>query len=255
MVAVSSASQVSERDAPFQLRGNSFTMMVLKVVDPASPSFFPLLEHKVRQAPNFFRHAPVVLDFEEIAVGDGGFDVAALVAAVRQHHLLPLGFQGGPPAVQQAALAAGLVPMPAGRAARLDTARPETVRGDTRPQAPPTPAAAPEPVYRPTLTITEPVRSGQQIYAEKTDLIVLTSVGHGAEVLADGNIHIYGALRGRALAGISGDPAARIFCQSLEAELVSIAGLYQVSEDIDKALLKKPVQIRLRDGYLTMDPM
>jgi len=103
--------------------------------------------------------------------------------------------------------------------------------------------------------IRDPVRSGQQIYAEKTDLIITASVGYGAEVLADGNIHIYGALRGRALAGISGDEGARIFCQSLEAELVSIAGLYQVSEDIDKAMIRKATQISLKSGYLVMDPL
>lgn len=250
MVAVNSASQVAERDAPFQLRGNSFTMMVLKVLDPASPSFFPLLGGKVRQAPNFFRHAPVVLDFEELAGLEAGFDVAAFAQGVREHHLLPIGFQGGSPAVQQAALEAGLVPMPAGRAVKLEVARPDPRAAAPQPAAPP-----PEPAFRPALMITEPIRSGQQIYAEKTDLIVTAAVGHGAEVLADGNIHIYGPLRGRALAGVSGDGAARIFCQSLEAELVSIAGLYQVSEDIDKTMVKKAVQIRLNDGYLQIEAM
>lgn len=249
MMAVSSANQVAERDVPFQFRGNSFTMMVLKVVDPASPNFFSLLGSKVRQAPNFFRHAPVVLDFDELPEGVAGFDITAFALKVREQNLLPIGFVGGPRAVQEAALAIGLVPMPAGRAARLDVVRaPES--STVAPPAPP-----PEPAYRPALVVNEPVRSGQQIYAEKCDLIITAAVSHGAEVLADGNIHIYGALRGRALAGISGDAGARIFCQSLEAELVSICGLYRVSEDMDESVVKKPVQIRLSEGYLHIQPL
>lgn len=247
MVAVSSASQVSERDTPFQLRGNSFTMMVLKVLDPASPNFFPALAGKVRQAPNFFRHAPIVLDFDELPESVA-FDVAAFVARVREQYLLPIGFCGGPSTVQEQALAGGLVPMPTGRAAKLEQARPVDASG--QPVAPP-----PEPVFRPALVVSDPVRSGTQIYAQGTDLIITSSVSHGAEVLADGNIHVYGALRGRALAGISGDNGARIFCQSLEAEVVSIAGLYRVAEDLDPSHLKKAVQIRLDDGFLHIAPL
>jgi septum site-determining protein MinC len=245
MVAVSSAGEGAERDVPFQLRGNSFTMMVLKVIAPESPGFFSALASKVRQAPNFFRHAPVVLDLEEMAPPEPGFDLARFVEQVREHHLLPLGFCGGPAEIQSRAVAMGLVPMPAGRAGRMV----EPGRVDS----PPPPA--PEPAFRPALMVREPVRSGQQVYAEKTDLIITSSVSHGAEVLADGNIHVYGALRGRALAGISGDAGARIFCQSLEAELVSIAGLYQVCEDIDKSKLKKPVQIGLKEGYLVIEAL
>lgn len=250
MVAVSSAGQVAERDAPFQLRGNSFTMMVLKVIDPASPNFFPLLNGKVRQAPNFFRHAPVVLDFEELPEAAAALNVAEFVERVRELYLLPVGFQGGPRPVQESALAAGLVPMPSGRAARLEVARAAPAAAAAASPVAPVPAVPVEPVYRPALVIAEPVRSGMQVYAEKTDLIITAAVSHGAEVLADGNIHVYGALRGRALAGISGDAGARIFCQSLEAEVVSIAGLYRVSEDIDKDVWKKSAQIWLSDGYL-----
>ncbi len=246
---MSSARQLAERDMPFQLRGNSFTMMVLKVNDPASPEFFPQLAIKVRQAPNFFRNAPVVLDFDELGEAAPRFDVAALVTNLRALYLLPVGFQGGSRAVQEGALAAGLTPMPAGRATRLEAA---AKAADSQSAGPAQPAPPPEPVYRPTLVITEPVRSGQQIYAEKTDLVITSSVSPGAEVVADGHVHVYGALRGRALAGVSGDTGARIFCQSLEAEVVSVAGLYRVSEDMGDDVLKKPVQVFLRDGYLHM---
>lgn len=246
---MSGTGQTAEREVPFQLRGHSFTMMVLRVADPAAAEFFPLLEGKVRQAPNFFRHAPVVLDFEDTRTPEGGFDLPAFLERVRVTHLVPLGFVGGAPELRQAAASLGLVAMPAGRSERKSVeAAPERAT-----HASPEPAA--EVAHRSALVIREPVRSGQQIYAEKTDLIVTASVGYGAEVLADGNIHVYGALRGRALAGISGDEGARIFCQSLEAELVSIAGLYQVSEDIDKTMIRKATQISLRNGYLAMDPL
>lgn len=230
--------------------------MVLKVNDPVSPDFFPQLSVKVRQAPNFFRNAPIVLDFDELTDEAPRFDVAALVTNLRTLYLLPVGYQGGPRAVQEGALAAGLTPMPAGRAAKLDGVR------AAEPQSPPAEAPVavvapppPEVVHRPALVVTEPVRSGQQIYAEKTDLIITATVSPGAEVVADGNIHVYGALRGRALAGVSGDAKARIFCQSLDAEVVSVAGLYRVSEDFGNDVLKKPVQIFLRDGYLHMEPL
>lgn len=249
--AVSSASQVAEREAPFQLRGNSFTMMVLKVNAPASPDFFTQLNVKVRQAPNFFRNAPVVLDFDELPESVI-FDLAAFVAQVRAHHLLPVGFQGGPRPVQEAALAVGLTPMPTGRAAKLE----EVVKGpDPRAAATSAPQIMVEVVHRPAMVVTEPVRSGTQIYAEKSDLIITASVSPGAELLADGNIHVYGALRGRALAGVSGDTTARVFCHSLEAEVVSVAGVYRVSEDIGSDFFKKSVQVFLRDGVLCMEPL
>ncbi|PWC36183.1 septum site-determining protein MinC [Azospirillum sp. TSO35-2] len=249
---MSSASQVAERDVPFQLRGNSFTMMVLKVFAPTSPDFFTQLNVKVRQAPNFFRNAPVVLDFDDLPEGVV-FDLGAFVAQVRAQALLPVGFQGGPQPVREAAMTVGLTPMPSGRAAKLE----EVVKAPDPRVADAAPVAAPqvliEVVHRPTVVVTDPVRSGMRVYAEKTDLIVTSAVSPGAELLADGNIHVYGALRGRALAGFSGDPTARIFCHSLEAEVLSVAGNYRVSEDIGSDFYKKAVQVFLRDGVLSMD--
>ncbi|MBJ7417465.1 MAG: septum site-determining protein MinC, partial [Niveispirillum sp.] len=120
----------------------------------------------------------------------------------------------------------------------------------------PAPAPMPEPApQRSAMVIAENVRSGRQIYAPGGDLVVIGSVSPGAELLADGSIHVYGALRGRALAGVSGDQGARIFCQSLDAELVSIAGLYRVSEDIGKDIRRRQVQIYLNNGYLHIDPL
>ncbi len=105
------------------------------------------------------------------------------------------------------------------------------------------------------MLVTRPVRSGQQVYSRDTDLIITGSVGAGAEVLADQNIHVYGPLRGRALCGVSGSTSARIFCQSLEAELVSVAGNFRVLEEIPAELRGKPAQIWLDKDRLNIEPL
>lgn len=243
----------------FQLRGGSFTMMVLKLLNPANPDFFAQLETKIAQAPGFFRDAPIVLDLEDLAAS---FDLKGFLPRLRRHGLAPVGAQGGSDELQQAARALGLAVLPPGRAAAVhnhggnqpdatQVSRAAAARAQFRGE----PAPVPQGAARPALMITEPVRSGRQIYAAQGDLIVTASVSAGAELVADGSIHVYGRLSGRALAGMSGDRAARIFCQSLDAELLSIAGLYRVSEDIDKAMLKKPVQIFLDRDFLQIAPL
>ncbi|HZH27781.1 MAG TPA: septum site-determining protein MinC [Azospirillaceae bacterium] len=239
------------RAMPFQLRGNTYTMMVLKLVDPYDPGFFQHLQTKIQQAPNFFRYAPVVLDLEEF--NDPDFDFPAFQRQLFDLSLVAVGIQGGTPEMQLAALKYGLTVIPAAR-----TPQPMTV-ARSQPQAAPQPAAAPAPapeaVQRTTLIVTEPVRSGRQIYASGGDLIVLGPVSPGAELVADGNIHVYNTLRGRALAGVGGDAQARIFVQSLDAEVVSVAGFYRVSDDIDAKLRRKPVQIWLDGNIIRMDPL
>jgi septum site-determining protein MinC len=244
----------------FQLRGGSFTMMVLKLHDPANPDFFAQLEAKIAQAPGFFRDAPIVLDLDEAAP----FDLGAFLPRLRRHGLLPVGIQGGADTLQEAARAAGLAVLPPGRAASLNNhsgnqpdatqlSRAAAARASFRGSAA-QPAATAQ-AARATLMITEPVRSGRQIYAAHGDLVVAASVSAGAELVADGSIHVYGRLSGRALAGMSGDRTARIFCQSLDAELLSIAGLYRVSEDIDKKMLRQPVQVHLDRDFLKIAPL
>jgi septum site-determining protein MinC len=270
-------NETSERAAPFQLKGASFTMMVLKISDPEDAEFFPQLASKLKQAPSLFLNAPVVLDLAELAASGKEVDLAYLDRELRRHHLIPVGVQGGAGALEQAAVAAGL-PVVNPVRGRADTG--ERVRVERAPSEPPKapsqppkapsqpPATTPPPelaieppqwleppqIARNTIMVTEPIRSGRRVYA-KGDLIVLAPVSQGAELLAEGHIHIYSSLRGRALAGASGDRSARIFCQSLEAELISIAGLYRVSEDIDPAVRKKSVQIFLEADRLRMDVM
>ncbi|MDZ5646134.1 septum site-determining protein MinC [Nitrospirillum sp. BR 11828] len=251
------SNQVAFRDAPFQLRGSNFTMMVLKVSDPHAQNFFFALSDKVRQAPNFFRNAPVVLDLDDLPPGQG-FDFENFCDLLRTLGLIAVGLQGGTREQQEAALAVGLAVFPQGRAAAdAAPAAPRPVAVADAPAAT-APAAAPAhdlPYQKATLLVRENVRSGRQLYAQGGDLVVIGSVSPGAELVADGNIHVYGALRGRALAGMAGDRNARIFCQSLEAEMVSIAGLYRVSEDLEKSVLRRQVQIYLDQGFLHIDPV
>lgn len=230
-------------------------MMVLRLVDPTDARFEQLLAEKVGQAPGFFRNAPVLVDLEEVAGLDLFIDFERLVALCRAIGMAPVGIVNGNPRQAQAAIAAGLALFPPGRAAS-NPPNPGTREAPAAPvAAPPLPAAAPPPAGRAARTIAEPIRSGQQIYAAGGDLIVLGPVGAGAEVAADGNIHIYGRLRGRALAGLSGDAQARIFCHTLEAELVSIAGLYQVSENIDPAFWGRSVRVAASGRTLVFEPL
>jgi septum site-determining protein MinC len=226
------------------VQGALFTVMVVRAGMLRDPAFAHELAQQVERSPRFFQDAPVVLDLKG---ADGFADSAEFTdaaALMREHTLALIGVQNAEPKQLLAATAAGLAsfaPSPAQSGRR--PARPEAV-------AAPVPATPPaRPAAR---LVTTPVRSGTQIYARGTDLIVTASVSSGAELVADGNIHVYGPLRGRALAGASGDTAARIFCSRLEAELVSIAGNYLVSDQLPPEQRGFSVEIALVDDRLTI---
>ncbi|HYU13638.1 MAG TPA: septum site-determining protein MinC, partial [Stellaceae bacterium] len=161
---------------------------------------------------------------------------------LRRHTLSLVGVQNALPEQLEAAAAAGFASF-----------APTSTQPSRRPAAPAAPERAPaRPPRAPAHLVTQPVRSGTQIYARGTDLVVTAAVSPGAELVADGNIHVYGALRGRAMAGASGDVEARIFCSRLEAELVSIAGRYLVSEQLPAEQRGFSVQIALVDDQLTI---
>ena len=237
MRVIDSQEPPSPPTAAFEIRRRSFDALVLRLLAD-DQAFFAALEEKLRQAPNFFRDAAVVIDLEEIAAAGIGIDLIRVARQLRSRSLTPVGVQNGSAALVAAAKGAGLAVLDAGR--------------DATPNA--EPAAKPEPEAHGTLLITEPVRSGQQVFCDSGDIVVTASVGSGAELIAAGNIHVYGALRGRALAGVNGDAGARLFCQSLEAELVAIAGLYRVSDDIDRAVWRRPVQAFLEKDALRIEP-
>jgi septum site-determining protein MinC len=157
--------------------------------------------------------------------------------------LLPIGIRGGTLQQNQQAIALGIP---------VHSIHSSSVASSVEAQKPK--KITPEPVEPQTdsvstLLVTQPIRSGQRIYA-KGDLIILAQVSAGSEILAEGNIHVYGTLRGRALAGVQGNPDARIFCHDLQAELISIAGNYKISEDLDESVRHKPVQIYLQNQTL-----
>ena len=188
------------------------------------------------QAPNFFRDTPLVMALDKLPEGEGRLDLPALLEVCRRHGLRTLAIRAGREEDIAAAQALDLPVLPPSGARE----RPLDIK-DSAPRKPaeePSPSAGearPEPVSRPTKVVKTPVRGGMQIYAAGGDLIVLAAVSPGAELLADGNIHVYGPMRGRALAGVKGDATARIFCQQLAAELVSIAGNYKVAEDLRRS--------------------
>jgi septum site-determining protein MinC len=260
---------IERSPSPFQLRGAAFTLLVLRLDDPKDPALFQALRDKVMQAPNFFRHAPVVIDLQNLADA-APFNMAELGRRLRQHELVPIGVQNGSDEQNRAAINCGWSIFPEGRAASARIPAPAAEPEQAAPAAAPS-VAAPVPEVAAahdsaTATeaeaattrarmLTQPVRSGQQVYAHSADLVVLASISPGAELLADGNIHVYGTLRGRAIAGVSGDRAARIFCRSLEAELVSIAGYWQVRDDLPEALIGKAVQIFLDGERIAIEPL
>jgi septum site-determining protein MinC len=258
---------------PFQLRGGAFTVLVLRLDDPKDPTLFKLLADKIAQAPNFFRHAPVVIDLHNLAEAPP-FNMAELGRRLRQHQLVPIGVQNATEDQNRAAINAGWSIFPEGRQAALgqSQAAPPTVRAvaPPLPDLPGTPTVAAASIGAktesgdaedevaagsPARLLTQPVRSGRQVYAHGGDLVVMSSISPGAELLADGHIHVYGALRGRALAGVSGDLTARIFCRSLEAELVSVAGYWRVREDIPEAIIGKPAQVFLDGEKIAIEPL
>lgn len=224
----------------FQIRGHLQTLIALRLLEPGDERFFLFLQKALARSPDFFRHAPVVLDAGPVA-GLPPLNLAEFARRLRQQQLVPVGLQNGDEVWSQVAVNAGLALLPAGRPAKLAT--PE-----------PTPAPVERVARRnATVVVDEPVRAGQQVYAEGGDLIALAPVSPGGEVLADGHIHVYSHLRGRAHAGVEGDQSARIFCHSLEAQLVSIAGIYVVNEEIDARFLNKRVQIRCMNDALEME--
>ena len=215
------------------------------------------MRDRVARAPKLFARAAVVVDFGGLARTPDLATARALLDGLRDAGVLPVALAYGTSENDALAQQLGL-PL-------LAKFRAQYERADGDALAPPAPAAKPatrpaqaepapaKPVPaqgEPGLMQTAPVRSGQQVYAENRDLTVLTTVGAGAEVIADGSIHIYGALRGRALAGAQGNEKARIFCREFHAELVAVAGHYKVLEDIPKELRGKPVQIWLDNEEL-----
>ncbi|MEG3192974.1 septum site-determining protein MinC [Lysobacter sp. D1-1-M9] len=219
------------------------------------------MRERVQRAPKLFERAAVVLDFGGLAQTPDLVTARALLDGLREAGVLPVALAYGTADTERLAEQLGLPLLAKFRAqyerdedAALAPPSPAAKRSPAPAAETAAPAAAAGPAVTgsPGLIQSAPVRSGQQVYADNRDLTVLTTVGAGAEVIADGSVHIYGPLRGRALAGAQGNEKARIFCREFHAELVAIAGHYKVLEDIPKELRGKAVQVWLEDGQLTI---
>ncbi|CAM3834066.1 septum site-determining protein MinC [Pseudomonas wadenswilerensis] len=245
-----SQSQTPDQDPVFQLKGSMLAITVLELARNNLEGLDRQLAAKVAQAPNFFSNTPLVLALDKLPAGEGAVDLPGLMRVCRHHGLRTLAIRASRIEDIAAAIAIDLpVLPPSGARERPLEPEPEVKKPEPAPAPPP----PPEPSIRPTKIITTPVRGGQQIYAQGGDLVVVSSVSPGAELLADGNIHVYGAMRGRALAGIKGNTRARIFCQQLTAEMVSIAGQYKVSEDLRRdPLWGAGVQVSLSGDVLNI---
>lgn len=214
------------------------------------------LEIKVKKAPAFFQNCPVVLGFEMLPEEQhAAFDLKGLIEICQQLQMLPAAIRGGDDSLQKQALTNHLACIAKGREKHVGAITEKPTAPSSEDAKPDNTAASAAPVTNKTKIVTAPIRSGQQVYAAGGDLIVMAAVSAGAEVLADGNIHIYGALRGRALAGVKGDQNARIFCSSQEAELVSIAGHFLVDEQLKSNNWQQAVQINIADDTVCIRPL
>lgn len=230
------------RPATFELKGRMVTLTVLRLSTTDIEALLRQLDARMAMAPDLLRALPLVLDPQPVIAELSASQLAALLVELRRRALVPIALRGEGEDLERLAAETGLGVL------RQLADGPELPRHDE-------PIAPQEANSVPGRIVRQPVRSGQQIYARGGDLIVLSSVSPGAELLADGNIHVYGSLRGRALAGVQGNTEARIFCQSLNAELIAIAGHYQVSEQISEAERGRQVQIFLRGDSLYIAPL
>lgn len=229
---------VAAESPAFQFKGSMLPFTVLELETRDLARIEAELPARLAQAPGFFEYAALILGVEKVT-GEG-LDVAAVVDLLRVHRLLPIAVRGGDDAICDQVRGIGLAWFPAQPEAAAR--RPASIRRDQS-------SAAKTPVIV-GKTHRGTVRSGQQVAALDGDLVIVGAVNPGAEVLAAGSVHVYGPLRGRALAGIHGDATAAIYCRELEAELLSIAGTYKRREDIEPDQIGGAVQVHLSEERL-----
>jgi septum site-determining protein MinC len=257
--------------ATFEIKSANLPLVALLLKSPDLQRLAEELDTRFGELPEFFDHDPMVIDLAPLQAGEAAgaeLDFPALLTLLRRFRVMPVAAKGGSAAQMKAAIAAGLaaapeaaavVPAGKGSGSRVKPGMTGAGGGTTTPPAMP-PAAPMELAPASALVIDKPLRSGQQVYARGRDLVVLSMVNPGAEVIADGHIHVYAPLRGKAMAGARGNADARILTLCLEPELVSIAGVYRTSEvPLPDEVLGRPAQIRLAGnaeaGRLEFQPL
>ena len=212
-----------------RMRGRSYVAFVFAPVVPIA-GWLEEIDATLNRSPGFFVGKPVVLDLSAVDLSQSA--IAHLIASLEQRNIRILGIEG----VDEARLTTSMPPLlTGGRPCLLIQNEPKKAEAKPKPNS---------------LVHDSPVRSGQSIVFTEGDVTVLGSVGSGAEIVAGGSIHIYGTLRGRAMAGVNGNSAARIYCQKIEAELLAIDGYYQTAEDIDASLRNRPAQAWLEGDIM-----
>jgi septum site-determining protein MinC len=234
----------------FRLRAANYSLLTLRLLSPRIEEVLPALGDQFRRAPGFLRFAPIAIGLDDLGQGES-VDFAALVQGLRQLEILPIGVVGGTQLQRASAAGAGLPTLRPSGQKETEVEAPAPVAAPTVAAPPPAPVGP----ARSAMLVTQPVRAGQRVYAQGCDLIVTATVNAGAEVIADGNVHIYGALRGRAVAGATEDSDARIFVQNFDPELVAIAGFYAVREGLAGTPIGRAVQVRLDGENLRFEPL
>jgi len=230
----------------FDLKSAALTLVALVLKTPDLGVLAAELEARFGADSALFDGDPVAIDLAPLREADAAIDFEALIALLRSHRMAPIAVRGGSAAQMEAAHAAGL-----SDAHEPPVAAPREAAVVAELAPPPQPLAA-----VPTRVIHKPLRSGQQVYAKGGDLVVLAVVNVGAEVIADGHIHVYAPLRGRAIAGARGNTDARIFAMRMEPQLLSIAGIYRTTEEsLPADVWAKPAQVRLAGERIVVEPL
>jgi len=241
--------------AHFDFKSATLPLVALLIKTTDAAALVADLTRRLSDTPDFFSNDPLVIDLSAVRDSEASLDFPALIALLRRHRVLPVAVRGGNPAQTAAAVAAGLIDVPEvvlsqrHEAPQIEVQ--EVVREVIREVKVEVPVAGPG-----TVVIDKPLRSGQQVYARGADIVVLALVSNGAEVIADGNVHVYAPLRGKAIAGARGNTEARIFSTCLEPELVSIAGIYRTTEvALPPEVAGKAAQIRLVGEKLLIEAL
>jgi septum site-determining protein MinC len=246
-----SAKPTQSNDYPqaLELKADSFTFPVLQLFSNDMDAVATQLALKVEQASDFVFNAPVIIDLSSLSKASTSVDFPLLVGLMRGYSMIPVGVRGGNQLQNEMAEMMELAILEEGSNKKRPSVTKDSATGSG-------PTSQPQATGMSTSRIvSRPVRSGQRLYASGGDLIVIGPINSGAEVVADGNIHVYGTLRGRAHAGVKGNQQARIFCHDLRAELISIAGRYRINVDLESGLSGKPVTVYLRNKGLVIDEL
>jgi septum site-determining protein MinC len=238
-------------DVPFaarlELKSAALTLMAVVLKTADLEALADELEQRASVMPGLFDDEPVAIDLSGVRDADVAIDFEALLVLLRRHRMRPLAVRGGNEAQMAAAVAAGLLDAPEGARPLRELPQPEVIERFVEVQLAPLPP----------LVVDKPLRSGQQVYARDRDLIVLALVSHGAEVMADGHVHVYAPLRGRAHAGKGGNTDARIFCQRMEAQVLAIAGVHRTTDEPLPAgiAMGGAAMVRLDGERLKIEPL